>query len=571
MMNTPLFPTKAKEMVDVKTPQPTQLTLGEVLSQPSLGLSLLTPKANSLNRPVTGAHSFEISNPTRWISSHWIALTTGLRLKGKPEEQRELIEELVDGGITALGFALGINFKSVPSSILEVANELDLPVFSVPFATGFAEIIAFVNQALLSPNVGALRRFVSVQDYLLDSLLSQKPLRSLVERLSPLVLSQVALISSSGELVASSDNLELNALAEINQQLGLTTKGPRQLRDPKVVSRSRLGDTPATTLSQLIEFDTPYGPGLALAVVTPTQETMWLALIKTNESKVEPGFHLSLPLIRSAGHILSIALSTNAEKLNERRSSERALLAELVGIRPVKGATHKGYRTHFERLIEIGIDFSEPVHVIVGSPSSETSRDLKESIGEQIDALTENFTPTIWDSHNSKYVAIIQAKADVIEKILNEISTPPNLNFGISKAVDGPGQFSLAYRQANAAYGELIEKSARSDARKGSQGTGVLWFDDCNMVTWLITQADKTSFACKQKDRLAIFELERHSLATLKAYLDSNLDINLAATNLGIHPNSMRYRLNKVHEAVGVDLDCFGELVDLYVALKVIP
>jgi len=54
-----------------------KLTLGDVLRQSDLGLSLLTDDETALDRPVAGAHSIEIAFPSRWVPRDWIMLSTG--------------------------------------------------------------------------------------------------------------------------------------------------------------------------------------------------------------------------------------------------------------------------------------------------------------------------------------------------------------------------------------------------------------------------------------------------------------------------------------------------------------
>lgn len=58
-------------------------------------------------------------------------------------------------------------------------------------------------------------------------------------------------------------------------------------------------------------------------------------------------------------------------------------------------------------------------------------------------------------------------------------------------------------------------------------------------------------------DHLA--EEDRHGrseyLATLSAYLKSFGDVRGAADALGIHPNTLRYRLRKIEDLTGIDVD----------------
>ncbi|MDA8025207.1 MAG: PucR family transcriptional regulator ligand-binding domain-containing protein [Actinomycetota bacterium] len=540
-----------------------QLTLGEILSQPSLGLTLISGEDRYRLRPVTGAHSFEISHPTRWFSSHWIALTTGLRLKGKPEEQRLLVEELANANICALGFALDVNFKQVPTALIEAAKEFDLPLFTVPFATGFAEIIAFINQSLLSPNVGALRRFVSVQDYLLDALLSPSPIRSLIERLAPLVSSEVAFITREIAVGFTSDSLRREVLNSILIEVS------RHVETEKANAKARGGNRgkgasesqSVIALTQIFEFETDFGPGLALAVLDGDKDPSWLTLVQTTAIPGEVGFHLSLPLIRSAGHILSIALQTRNERASEKRALERALLIESLAIKPTRASSIRGGRGSLERLIAVGIDFSQPVYVAVSS-----SEDIKRYQGDFRRRAEESGAIEIDDVHDDRLIALIQCDKTLIETLINQ-SDPnyPATFIGLSRAIDGPNGLVLGYREALSSLSEL-EASNRKTSNLNWQH--LIRFEDVKMATWLLAQVEPVALAAKQKTKVEQLEIEKHTVATLIAYLECNLDITEAAKRLAIHPNSMRYRLNKVRESLGIDLDDFEELVDVYLALK---
>ncbi len=539
-----------------------QLTLGEVLSQPSLGLTLISGVEGDKLRPVTGAHSFEISHPTRWFSSHWIALTTGLRLKGKPEEQRLLVEELANANICALGFALDINFKQVPTALIEAAKEFELPLFTVPFATGFAEIIAFINQSLLSPNVGALRRFVSVQDYLIDALLSQSPIRSLVERLAPLVSSEVAFITRELAVGFTSDNIRrevLNAmLIEVSRHVEI------EKANAKARSGSRgkgAAESQSATLTQIFEFETDFGPGLALAVLDGDRDPSWLTLVQTNAIPGEVGFHLSLPLIRSAGHILSIALQTRNERANEKRALERALLIESLAIKPTRASSIRGGRGSLERLITVGIDFSKPVFVAVSS-----SEDIKRHQSDFRRRSEETGAIEIDDVHDERLIALIQCEKASIEHLVSQFDANyPSTFTGLSRAIDGPNGLVLGYREALSALSELEANNRKASSLNWQH---LIRFEDVKMATWLLAQVEPVALEAKQKTKVELLEIEKHTVATLIAYLECNLDITEAAKRLAIHPNSMRYRLNKVRESLGIDLDDFEELVDVYLSLK---
>ena len=193
---------------DHTRPMPDQPTasafrLGDLLDHEELGLALLTGGAEARRRRVAGAHSIEIERPTTWLEPEWIMLTTGARLRRSARAQRELIAELETAGASALGFGVEVVFRRVPTAALAEARTRGFPVFSIPLATPFRDVISTINRALLSTDLRTLQRLSSMQLYLMDALSEADPQQAVVERLSAFLDATVLLFSPHGALIAS--------------------------------------------------------------------------------------------------------------------------------------------------------------------------------------------------------------------------------------------------------------------------------------------------------------------------------------------------------------------------------
>lgn len=120
---------------------------------PTLGLALHSGFETAAQAPVAGAHPIEIEHPTRWLEEDWIMLTTGVRLRGSAQTQRELVDELVDAGCCALGLGVGVVFARVPDALLARAQARGFPLFSVSLPTPFRAIVSAVQRALISAEI----------------------------------------------------------------------------------------------------------------------------------------------------------------------------------------------------------------------------------------------------------------------------------------------------------------------------------------------------------------------------------------------------------------------------------
>lgn len=173
------------------------MELDELLLRGELGLQPVVP---GRRRPVLGAHVVEIPHPTRWVPPGWVLLTTGLRLTG-PRDCRELVAELSAGGVAALGFGTGVVHDGVPEALVDEAAHQDLPLFAVPEATPFREIVRAVDAVVLDRDLDAFRRSAAITDSLTGLLGGPAPQQALVQGLARVLHCGVSLHRPDGAVL----------------------------------------------------------------------------------------------------------------------------------------------------------------------------------------------------------------------------------------------------------------------------------------------------------------------------------------------------------------------------------
>src|SRR6476660_8501408 len=125
------------------------MRLFELIRDTPFGLELVT-RSTSTNRRVTGGHVVEMLDPGRWLAADYIALTTGIALKGSACRQEEFVQSVHEAGSAALGFGVGVNFQHVPRAIVARGEELGLPIVKVPLEVPFREVVTFISRSTLT-------------------------------------------------------------------------------------------------------------------------------------------------------------------------------------------------------------------------------------------------------------------------------------------------------------------------------------------------------------------------------------------------------------------------------------
>ena len=116
-----------------------------LLAELDLRLATHTP---SLDRPLRWVAVSEQQDPTPWIESGDLVLTTGMAMSSDASECRAYVERLVRADAAGLGFGVGLHHAQVPAALVAAGEELGLPVIIVPEPLPFVAVSRAVSRLL---------------------------------------------------------------------------------------------------------------------------------------------------------------------------------------------------------------------------------------------------------------------------------------------------------------------------------------------------------------------------------------------------------------------------------------
>jgi purine catabolism regulator len=489
------------------------LTVGDLLDQRELGLTLLTAHETGPARPVRGAHGIEVENPTRWVPEDWVMLTNGLRVRGRAQEQRRLVAELVEGGQAALGWAVGLVLQRVPQAILEEAEARDFPVLLVPIETAFHEIISFVGSSRLNEDVLYMRRLLAMEDYLMDALRLAEPHRNVLIRLASLLDVNVALFDGRGEPVEVVGSAPVAELRE-------------------AMTRAEEGE--AHDGIAVVPIDR--GPRKADQVL----------VVAARPNAFE--HRLLRPVARRAGQMLGLLSSSQLSRDDADRARGAALLGEALAsvheteVRALDGEA----RT-------LGIDWSLAAHIVVWEPDATpgaAARTLPVA-----DTLSEAGLPHLL-TQDEPAVALVQGELEALTETLTAAG-------GSGRA--GIGRPVTSLRHARRSFDDA-RIALLQTADDGGRDRPVVRFDELDPVAWLVANCDEPD---RRRLRAFLDPLRGQAqlIDTLRVWLETSCNSTHASARLHLHRNSLRYRLARIEELLGAPLQAPRTLANVQTAL----
>lgn len=480
------------------------MRLGELLAHDDFGLRPVT--SGGEDRLVTGAHSIELPDPGRWIAPGYLVLTTGLAVRGSVERQRAFIASLAVARAAALGFGAGVNFASTPEAIVSAAEEAGLPVFEVPLATAFRDVIRFVMSANLNDDLRQFHRAIAMQDYLLGALDERQPERALVERLRELLSARAAIFSSGGRLIAAAGK-----------------RPPARLWEIACSGRELTVDEEGSTV--------------AIPVRVQGEERYCLVVSARAE---RPADTLLRPLVRFAARVLQLIALAHEAMAESARAERAALLDELL-------ARPDAAQALIDRVSASGFDLDRPLRLLVAAAgSADTLRPLDR-------AFEERSEPRLLASAGKQMVGLWQGdEALPLEALQGRAA------IGLARPFQELSHLGRALAQARAAL-LLAEREAEER---------VVSFEEVALPELLLGSAAGAEVAAAAGILAPLGERAPELLRTLEAFFEHDLDVGATARSLRLHPNSVRYRLARIEAELGRPLRSPATIAELYLALE---
>jgi purine catabolism regulator len=498
------------------------VTLQTLVDKRELGLSVETG-AHGLDRAVKWALASELPDPSPFFDGGEFVLTTGSRLAQGSAARQRYVDRLVDAGAVALGFGVSSYHPAVPDDLVVVCDRVGLPLLRVPVETAFATISRYVAHRVADDQQRMLAFAVSAQRDLSRASLSPNVAREVVNRLAKALRCWVLLLDQDGGLRASTAVGRMH-LPRIRIDLARLRDGSRPTSLSMTVAGDSVALLPLSVRGRVHGF-LAVGRSVpltgteqsilttAVALLCADLQGMWGALDGQRRDR------LAVLKIALEGEIM---LAQSISQVLDTECPEGDLRVALLGAPP-------------DHEIEL-LERAENDHALLS-----------------LRALVAK-----WE-RGRVVVLMPPAEGDIrtLESLLRHV---PHARGAVSDPVPAR-ELPEAWRRVrsvfNSAPGTAGKLALASDVATaglmrhlgGDKARG--WAD--------ALLAPLTATGRKSKVDL------RH---TLRTFLAHNGQADASASALGIHRHTLRYRMGKVAEVLGRDIDDPTTRAELWVALQ---
>jgi DNA-binding PucR family transcriptional regulator len=529
-------------------------TVADLLAIDELALTLVAG-GQGVSRPIRWAHVSELKDPTRFLRGGEVLLTTGLGMRGGPKAQAGYVEQLAEARLAALGLGLGFAFKVTPPAVVAAADRAGFPVFEVPFEVPFIAITEALFSRLVNEQYVLLQRAGTVQQTLSRLLLEGAGLDALLGAYARMTGTKGLLFDLHGEVVAAAPGA-----GALLQPRAVWTEIQTLRPEGNEFSMSLSDEIGSRSLLPILVGGSPAG-----------------FLVLHREDRPEP-FH------QVVVHHLATAIALELAKAQAVARTERRLVGDFLDA--LLEGELSGDETR-RRLRFLGLGRSPAVAVLVArgaaapapGPTLAAPDGATEALRRLVeDRLSRKPGPYVASVHDDLVVALFEAGDPAAARATAEAVAEGVLargvaaRFGLGTPASDPPALRRAYQEARFALAAAATVEVPT-APEGSPVGRVASVEDLGSHRLLLALQEDAALEALSRGLLAplrAYDQRQHGdlVASLRTFLEHNGNWEAAARALAVHRHTLRYRIRRVAELTGRDLDSAADRVEFWLALQ---
>jgi PucR family transcriptional regulator, purine catabolism regulatory protein len=534
--NPGMSDTILQPFLDIDAKKGTPLTVRDVLRLNALQGARVVAGEAGLDRPVLWSHVVDMPEPAPWVPPGYFLMTTGYSWPKQPAAQRDLIEALAAGGIAAVGMAVPRYVTEFSKAEREAADRSFLPLVEIPFDVPFARVTEELHRAIMAEPYRIIERSEQIHHALMRAASREATLDDLARILCPLIGRSVTFEDPGGKLLAyasideRTDAVRRETLARSQTPAAML----RALESAGLDRRLRQMEKP-------IRVPAMPDIGLAARVACPIRLGSELVGIVWIIEGDEPLSELDHRAAEYAALVAAIRIA---------HQRELASLEARLG--------HASVLTLLESELEKTPAAEERVRLLGFDPET-NYRAAIVLIPEEMPLGRDGFLRRDGVAMRVRDALRAQGAEQLVSVVLNRVPflLPEGIEIGSIARSFGDMSLSIvvgrSYRGVEGARRSYREALSLIGYRKRDP---ICVFDD--VLVPRVLGGDVEARRVFVDDYFGPLRAQRNGDALANAVLElarSGFRMKETAENLAIHPNTLRYRLARAAEILGVPFD----------------
>jgi purine catabolism regulator len=511
------------------------LTVESLLAELDLKLAA---GQESADRQIRWVHITEIEDPTPWLAGGELLLTTGFPLE-TADRQRDFVRLLSEHGLAGMGLGTGFGHQRLPRALVSEAEQLDFPLFEVPYEMPFIAITEKAFTRLVNEQYDALERGTELHERLERLVIEERGVAEILGSVAEAIGGSALIFDGRGRVIARSrgSGPARGTVTKLGKEVAARASrrraGPFAPREDDLAARALALPVPAR------------GQGLPRA---------WLTVI------CDPGplGEFERLCARQAAVVVALELMRERTVRETERRLAGDVLAEALSGR-LEPDEIRGRLRPFgvgDRATVLVFDLDDPA-----AAEATLEATLTDTAGGALVAAAR--TP-----RRELLCAVVDAGAGDPLEVARRAKSALEAEHGDARAATSRSAPVESLRRSFHEARCALEATSLNDG----DTPDVASHEDLGAFTLLLSLQDDEALRSYSDELLSPIEADGQYgdelLRSLEAFIEQNGQWERAARELYCHRHTLRYRIRRVEELTGRDLGRAHDRIELWLALR---
>lgn len=544
------------------------MKMSELLQLPIFSNAKIAAGKNGIGRSVQTVNMMDAPDIIDFLKPNELLVTTAYFIRDNPTEMVKLVKYMAKNDCSGLGIKTRRFIQSIPSEVIKIANEENLPLIELPLEHSLGEIVNESLSHILKRRTKELQFAINTQREFTKLIHKGEKLSKIIDRLSTILDKPILLIDHLNRVLVETHHFRSKEMKKLSENIvnDLEENHTSTKQQPLCFSVYR----PASLKGKFVRF---------FPVDTYFKKS-YLIII---------GFDFPI----DGYTLLSVEQVTNVisfELLKQHALSEKNLhiknnffTALLDGDIPIIEIAKRGEKYGLKK---------DQFYNVIACKIDESNESLTQSISFFNSFQTESFKFTIYEHLKAKFSKVglefsIFIKNDVfillipvnredkqtelqITKLIQFVQMELNeqlnvsISFGISSNCEDIRSIRKGYRHAVEALeaGYKLGKNLFIQTYRAKDIAELLQMIPIENITEFYESTLKELAYTTNKDLLILVQ-------TISVFIENHCQIAETAKRLYVHRNTVVYRLEKCEELLNITLKDPDETLRLRIAILI--
>lgn len=535
-----------------------------------------------LSRKIETVSVLEIKRYDKsWIKGKELILTT-LNSFESTQEIINMIKDLEELNVGAIGIHPGMkNNLTLDNKIIKICDEIKFPIIILPRNIAYSTIFSTILGTILNKQSILLKESEQVNKHIINELIKGGNIDNVINIVSCITEKPVILLDETGNILSKSifkkeKNTFLNLINNYNYKNNLNNifSGKKNInqKDYVILNEKINQNEYYLIVKKIYNIDSSIiGYILIWESILIDEYERELDLISLNHAAT--AFILS-EIKRKA--VVETEMKLNIDFLNdllsENYDNQETLIrrADFLGI-PIKGK---------HQVIIIEIDDIEKYYSTINQKKAKNIYNIKNELEKTINfALRDTIGKGVVLPKYDSFIVVLQIFEnesnklikETIDKFTQQIHNSMNKKFKENNLYIGVGDIHSTMLDLVKSYNEARESI--KIGKKIHRDKKILFYSELGLYKFLRFKGYKEFENNCYRELIELNENDSKDsttmLDTLETYFDNNESLVATAEKMNVHPNTVKYRIKKVVDIIGIEKfeDCDLKL-KIHIALK---